>query len=97
MNRITTFAGLFAVFFTLSSCQTIVIDFENGTPAQEPQQKQAQASMWLGLQEVSNPVSVNCTRGPAKIMAKRTPLDFLIHFAVGGVYTQISVAAYCPQ
>ncbi len=89
--------ALLAVAFLTASCQTFIIDFENGNPVQEPSQKQAQASLWLGIQEFSAPMAVACPRGPAKIVIKRTPLDFLIHFTIGGVYTRISAAAYCPQ
>lgn len=85
-------ALLFAV-----SCQTIVFDFENGRPAEAPAQKQTQASLFMGIKELSDPVAVSCPKGPSKIVIRRTPVDFIVHFLIGGVYTIRTAEVYCPQ
>lgn len=81
----------------LASCQTYVVDFENPSPLAVPDYQQSQASMWLGIKEVSAPLKVECAEGPARIVVRRSPMDFLVHFLVGGVYTRYTAEGYCVK
>ncbi len=89
---------LFAIsLLALASCQTYVVEFENGTPTAEPAHKQAQVSMWLGIKEWTAPLEVSCPRGPARVVIRRSPVDFLIHWGIGGVYTRYTAEGYCAN
>ena len=90
------------IIFLFFSCQTTVIQFQKGeVDGSAPDFSQQYASMWLGIQEKSKPEKIPCKRigrreqQVKQAVFRRTPMDALLHFLIGGIYTRRTVEVKC--
>ncbi len=84
---------LYVFCLTLSACQTVEVDL--GKAADSASQTRAQASLGLGIYELSPPMALDCPAGAGRVVIRRTPVDFLIHFFAGGIYTRYTAEGWC--
>ncbi|WP_061260315.1 LA_3781 family PerA/PerB upregulated protein [Leptospira interrogans] len=63
----------------------------------EPEQTYKQGGLLLGLINTFDTPEVQCPEGKPEILISRNFWDNLIHWIIGGIYTQRTVQIFCKK
>lgn len=80
------------------ACQTTIIRVEGQMEVDESRTPDAQEqyeSVVLGIVELSEPMEAHCQTATDKVVMRMDPMDSLIHFFLGGVYSTRTISVYC--
>ncbi|TQE73267.1 LA_3781 family PerA/PerB upregulated protein [Leptospira noguchii] len=97
------FKIVFFVFITLTTihCYNTTLQIHDSqyftTAESEPEQTYKQGGYLLGLINSFDTPEIQCSEGKPEILILRNVWDNVIHWTIGGIYTQRTVQIFCKK
>lgn len=96
--------ALFASLLATGGCHTTEITFDRnlnrneGDSGLKADRTLSHASLGFGIYEYTRPETVSCSSAPPEqITIEMDPVDAIVHFFIGGIYTARKIHIYCPH